>query len=51
MLRVITAASDPSARNQVAFGDAPASRISVASGTPVHSLVLVSPSICCGVIP
>ena len=46
MLRVITAASMPSASNHLAFGETPASRSSVASGTPVHSLVLVRPSIC-----
>ena len=34
----------PSARNQVAFGEAPTSLNSVASGTPVHSLVLVRPA-------
>ena len=48
MLRVITAASIPSASNHLAFGDAPTSRSSVASRTPVHSLVLVRPSVCCG---
>src|SRR5206468_3537070 len=51
MLRVITAASCPSARNHVAFGLAPTSRNSVASGTPVHSLVLVMPASCCAVMP
>ena len=50
MLRASTAASCDSARNHVALGDAPASRSSVASGTPVHSLVLVRPSSICGVV-
>src|ERR1044072_6531033 len=49
-LRVITAASDPSAKNQLAFGLTPTSRNSVESITPVHSLWLVNPQISCGVI-
>ena len=48
--RVITAASIASARNQVASGRAPTSRNRSFSGTPVHSLVLVSPSISCGLM-
>jgi hypothetical protein len=44
MLWAMTAASMPSARNHLAAGFAPASRRMVASGTPVHSLVLVRPS-------
>ena len=50
MLRVSTAASCPSARNHVAFGLTPTSRKRVASATPVHSLVLVRPASCCGVM-
>ena len=46
--RVITAASIASARNQVASGRAPTSRNRSLSGTPVHSLVLVRPSISWG---
>jgi hypothetical protein len=38
MLRVITAASWPSARNQVASGLTPTSLNRVDSDTPVHSL-------------
>jgi hypothetical protein len=45
-LRVITAASDPSASSHFAFGETPTSRSSVARRTPVHSLVLVRPSVC-----
>ena len=49
MLRVSSAASCPSARNHFACGRTPTSRKSVASATPVHSLVLVRPATCCGV--
>ena len=49
MLRAITAASCPSARNQRASGLTPTSRNKIDSGTPVQLLVLVSPSTCCGV--
>ena len=49
MLRPMTAASDPSARNQVASACAPTSSNSVESATPDHSLVLRRPSIDCGV--
>ena len=47
--RFIIAASPPSAITQLAPGRTPTSRSSVATGTPVHSLVDSSPSICCGV--
>src|SRR5688500_14639604 len=50
MLRVIKQASAPSARNQVALRCAPASRNKVATGTPVHSELLVMPSVRCGVM-
>ena len=45
----MTAASDPSARNQVASACAPTSSNSVESATPDHSLVLSRPSTDCGV--
>ena len=48
MLRDITAASSPSARNHLAPGLTPTSRNSSARGTPLHSLVLVRPSMSCG---
>jgi len=51
MLRDNTAASPPSARNHVAFVLSPASRKRSESGTPVHSVLLVRPSTCCGVMP
>src|SRR5436189_6389470 len=50
ILRVITEASEPSARNQVAFLLTPTSRNKVDNITPVHSLWLVSPQISWGVI-
>src|SRR6476620_2755552 len=50
ILLVITAASEPSARNQVAVGFTPTSRNKVDNITPVHSLWLVSPQMSCGVI-
>src|SRR5512141_2200813 len=43
-------ASPPSARNHDAPDLTPASWNSVLSGTPVHSLLLVIPSTCCGVM-
>ena len=43
MLRVITAASAPSASTQAALSLRPISRAIVANGTPVHSEVLISP--------
>ena len=49
-LRVITAASCPSARNHVAPGRAPTSRNSVASDTPVHSVVDVMPQTNSGLV-
>ena len=49
-LRVSTAASDPSASSHDALGCTPASLSNVASGTPVHSLVLVSPASWPGVV-
>ena len=49
-LRAITAASRPSARIQLAPGFTPTSRRMVDSMTPVHSLVLSSPSSCWAVI-
>ena len=49
-LRVITAASWPSARNHVASGLAPTSRKSVASDTPVHSVVDVMPQTASGFV-
>src|SRR3989442_15789721 len=48
MLRDITAASSPSARNHFAPGFTPTSRNSVARGTPVHWLLLVRPSMIWG---
>ena len=48
MLRAITAASSPSARNHVAPPFTPTSRNRVDRSTPVHSLVLVRPSMNCG---
>src|SRR5437763_8683587 len=49
MLRVITAASAPSARTHFAPDFNPDSRSTSASGTPVHSDVLVSPCVPCTV--
>ena len=49
-LRVITAASCPSARNQVASALAPTSRNRVASVTPVHSVVAVMPQTSSGLV-
>src|SRR5207244_153542 len=49
-LRVITAASCPSARNQVARGCAPASLKIDESITPVHSAWLVSPQTSCAAV-
>src|SRR5208282_3297195 len=44
MLRVITAASEPSASAHLAPGFTPASRSRVETATPVHRLQLVSPT-------
>ena len=49
-LRVSTAASVPSASSHFALACTPTSLSSVASATPVHSLVLVSPASCPGVV-
>src|SRR5262245_66243028 len=45
-LRLIAAASAPSARIHCALGSAPASFNTIDSGTPVHSLQDTSPWIC-----
>ena len=45
MLRVITAASEPSARTQAAPALTPTSLSSSERGTPVHSEVLVKPCV------
>ena len=50
MLRVITAASAPSARSQAAPSLTPTSARMVESGTPVHSEVLVRPWVPCTVL-
>src|SRR3954469_17102247 len=50
MLLVITAASEPSAKNQDAFALMPTSLNNVESITPVHSHWLVKPPISWGVI-
>ena len=50
MLRDILAESAPSAKNQVACRCTPTSRRTVASGTPVHSPLHVSPSTTCAVM-
>src|ERR1700752_3777617 len=47
LLRVITAASDPSARTQVEPSLSPTSRAIVANWTPVHSEVLSNPCVPC----
>src|SRR2546427_168405 len=51
ILRVIAAASLPSASIQVASSLRPTSRNTVARATPVHSLVLVNPCVCWAVCP
>jgi hypothetical protein len=48
MLRDITAASESSAKNHVAFGFTPTSLSNVESITPVHSLWLFKPQISWG---
>ena len=45
-LRLIAAASAPSARTQSARGSTPASSSSSRSGTPVHSLQDTRPCVC-----
>src|SRR6266571_251456 len=51
MLRVMAAASPPSARSHFAPGASPASSSTVASGTPVHSQQLRRPWVNCTVLP
>ena len=51
MLRLRLTASAPSARIHAPPGLIPTSRKTVASGTPVHSALLVQPWVCCTVLP